>query len=380
MKHVFLIGLFLFNLLWCSAQKEFILRGELNAMESGDVMLLKMSPEVFYTISPASYSVKLNKGAFVFTGYINKPEQFRLAMSNNDFEYISEPFYIDTGEMIIFIDSLASEFDLSFNGLTVNGLKNSINELYKTSYLKLFSHVNAKINHWFKSRSICETIANLELRKKCIIEGEVSRVAFRKEKDSALFNYSIANPQSQFIAWQLYDFIKAYGYNNLYQNILDSVANYERYDIVAFIDSFLMQKKEQSIGQPFKLSGYINKNLNEERTLMRNNFTLVDFWYSGCRPCIAQFEMLRDVYGQFKRKGFEIVTISTDSKSKIENYKKILKEKKYPWIQLLDLGGKNSSVLSINKYPTNYLVDKFGNIVLIDVHPYVLEKYLTEAL
>lgn len=139
--------------------------------------------------------------------------------------------------------------------------------------------------------------------------------------------------------------------------------------------NYLAAEKIKIVGSRFPLADYINA-YKKENTVSKNQYTLVEFWFSGCAPCIRQFEQLKGVYKKYKKKGFEIMAISIDEQRSFENYYTILKRKKYPWKNILDKGGENSKVLSISKFPTSFLLNKKGEIIQIDITPESLAVFL----
>lgn len=53
---------------------------------------------------------------------------------------------------------------------------------------------------------------------------------------------------------------------------------------------------------------------------------------------------------------------------------------KLSWPQYWDKGGVESSRLSINKFPTNFLLDRQGNIIQKDLKPAELAHFLEKNL
>lgn len=111
-----------------------------------------------------------------------------------------------------------------------------------------------------------------------------------------------------------------------------------------------------------------------------DNFTLIDFWFSGCAPCIAQFPKYKRIYEKYKDKDFEIIGISTDTTKNKKNWEKVLQKQQLPWLQYLDENGKEAGKLNIHKFPTNFLVDAQGKIIQKDISPESLEQFLAEHL
>lgn len=112
----------------------------------------------------------------------------------------------------------------------------------------------------------------------------------------------------------------------------------------------------------------------------RNKFTLVDFWFSGCVPCLNQFDTLSKIYKEQKGRNFEIIGISTDSEQLIQRWQAVIDKFKINWINYLDTNGIQTKKLFIRKFPTNFLIDKNGKILEKDISPAELDAYLKENL
>ncbi len=107
-------------------------------------------------------------------------------------------------------------------------------------------------------------------------------------------------------------------------------------------------------GKPVKFSDIYSK----------NKVTMVDFWASWCSPCRAFNPTLVKIYNDYKKKGFEIVGVSFDSKH--DAWIKGIKDDKLTWIQVSDLGGwKNvvGDMYYVRSIPQNIFVDQNGKII-----------------
>jgi len=111
-----------------------------------------------------------------------------------------------------------------------------------------------------------------------------------------------------------------------------------------------------------------------------SDYTLIDFWYSNCTPCIAQFDKLKQIHKSHFSKGFEIVAISTDLKKDEAAWKKIIEKYTLPWVQLGDVDSQIAKTFSINAFPKNFLIDRSGKIIQIDIDLAQLEFYLDAHL
>jgi peroxiredoxin len=96
----------------------------------------------------------------------------------------------------------------------------------------------------------------------------------------------------------------------------------------------------------------------------RNKYFLLTFAASWCEPCDKDSEDLALLYKQSDRKRFEILTVSLDQDTSA--WKKVVKEKKLAWSQVVDPGGWNSDIVSlynITEIPSSILIDKESIIV-----------------
>jgi len=94
---------------------------------------------------------------------------------------------------------------------------------------------------------------------------------------------------------------------------------------------------------------------------------LIDFWASWCGPCRATNPSVVRLYNKYKDRGFEVFGVSIDSKK--DAWLKAIRQDKIKYIQVNDNGGWNSKVaekFGVDQIPTNFLLDKNGNVVAID--------------
>ncbi len=95
---------------------------------------------------------------------------------------------------------------------------------------------------------------------------------------------------------------------------------------------------------------------------------LIDFWASWCAPCRAANPYIQQLYKKYKAKGFEVFAVSLDVKK--DAWLKAIKKDKLTYTQVIDNAGWNSKVAEgyfVDQLPTNFLLDKTGKIVAINL-------------
>jgi thiol-disulfide isomerase/thioredoxin len=105
----------------------------------------------------------------------------------------------------------------------------------------------------------------------------------------------------------------------------------------------------------------------------KGKVVLIDFWGSWCVPCRISHPALKELYDQYKSKGFEIIGISNeiansnrDKKKQDIAWRKAVKEDGLTWPQILYDPAIKDIVkeYDINGYPTKFLVDQNGKFVM----------------
>lgn len=119
--------------------------------------------------------------------------------------------------------------------------------------------------------------------------------------------------------------------------------------------------------------GFKGKDLDgndvDESLFAKNKVTVVNFWFSGCKPCVEELSKLNELNEKIKEMGGEVVGINTDTlddnQDGIKEAKEILKAQGASYKNLTfesdSTVGKYAG--NIMAFPTTVLVDKDGNII-----------------
>ena len=136
-------------------------------------------------------------------------------------------------------------------------------------------------------------------------------------------------------------------------------------------DSFSKEAQESWYGQKVKseifpgggageqaksiqMKGDDGKVVTLEQICKGKKYLLIDFWASWCGPCRKEIPNVKKQYAQYKDKGFEVLSISTDKDEKA--WRKALDEEKLEWPNYRDVMGA-ADTYSVRAIPAMYLID-----------------------
>ena len=107
----------------------------------------------------------------------------------------------------------------------------------------------------------------------------------------------------------------------------------------------------------------------DESLFSKNAVTVMNFWFTGCKPCVAELSKLNELNDAIKSMGGEVVGVKTDTfdgkESTIKEAKKILESQgaKYRNFALDANSDAGKYASKIMAFPTTILVDRKGNVV-----------------
>lgn len=123
-------------------------------------------------------------------------------------------------------------------------------------------------------------------------------------------------------------------------------------------------------GHAVKLSDYKGK------------YLLVDLWASWCTPCRADNPHLVAAYKAYHQKGFEILSVSLDTRTREKAWRKaITHDHLESWAHVADLDHEINSVVTlygVSGIPQNFLIGPDGKIIARSLRDGELEKQLSK--
>ena len=131
------------------------------------------------------------------------------------------------------------------------------------------------------------------------------------------------------------------------------------------------QKNSSKDASPFKnFSGQdYDGNSVDESLFSKNTVTVINFWFTGCKPCVAELSKLNELNDAIKSMGGEVVGINTETfdgnQDAIKEAAAVLESQgaKYRNLSIDSDSAAGKYAADIMAFPTTILVDRNGNII-----------------
>ena len=94
-----------------------------------------------------------------------------------------------------------------------------------------------------------------------------------------------------------------------------------------------------------------------------SKLTVVNVWGSWCGPCVAEIPELQKLYENMKDKGVNVIGLAQDAGTDMDAVKEIIEKDKVTYQNVVPEGAVTDFIMSIQAFPTTYLVDSNGSIV-----------------
>lgn len=295
-------------------------------------------------------TAELKNGKYTFTGFINFPERYYLQITNPK---ILVPFFVE-----------ASDIDIHVNTEEINSstIKGSVSNDEYEAYLDQMEALDDSLQVLMRMMGDAQDAGDDETYHKA--DNMIAQLF--EDKDNFTYEYVLENntlSSTPYIAFRnLYnwdlgqmkiiaDTLAAELDNSVYKkHINDRVLILERVDIGKPYIRFAMADTDGEI---------INVT-----DLIKDNYLLIDFWASWCRPCRAENPNLVSCYKDFHDKGFEILGVSLDKDG--GKWETAIERDNLTWYQVSDLKGwsnEAAQLYGVISIPSNVLLDPKGTII-----------------
>ena len=350
----------------------FTLEGNIN-IDTGTMVLL--SPGEYFPNNKDTYETKIVNGKFRFTDSILYPYAFRLIGNvGANRRYVSDIFIVDKGiqKITCNVDSIRELPKI--NNVCMREMNGTFHD-YNLPVEKAFSD-------YYNKKDSLNRIYNNKLPLAISTNFSDEFDSILKYSSIVLLSYVKDHPNSYVALWKLIGRF-GFGYEPIYDSIYDQFSTAIKN---TYAGKSLAKKLHSAsivnIGKKFPHFSFLNTKDKKEVLSIdpHKKYTLIDYWYSHCGPCISEFPELKSLFEKYHDKGFDIKGISIDNKENVNAWKNVIKQYHLPWKQFLDLNHYEAGKLNIDAFPTNFLLNEKGEIMAKNIEPDQLKKLLEDNL
>lgn len=374
-KNIFLILLVLAVFISaCKKPNGFVISGKITNAEEKYLYLDELKVAASLPVD----SVKIKKdGTFEFKGKIDYPNFYLLRLSGENFV----TFLVDTTEKItVYGDAANFARDYIVEGSPGSLLVQELNNRLTVTKHKLDSIRSRMIV--FRTREGYEAEKTrweqqlIDIKKGQIEYSTdfVQKHPFSMSSVLALYqkfddsNYVVQDLQSLKVAASALNsvFPKSEHVKALYANTMRLMAQEKNSKLKEFIQEHGTNSPDISLpdtnGKEIQLSSLSGK------------IVLIQFWSAKDRGSRIQNQALTELYSKYKSGNFEIYQVSIDTERNL--WLDAIEQDGLKWINVGDMKGSVTALhnFNIQKIPSNYVLDKEGNIVARDIQGPELDK------
>lgn len=377
-----IIKLIIILLVYKSAfgQNNSIISGTTKQIKFGKVYIVGIgTSKKYYGKNSFLDSAEISNGKFKIKKKIfdNEIRAYRFVFRSQKINGVTDFVFIDKKDIVVIIDSI----DLYRAPLIKSSM---IQNEMRFNYNSFFKNFVVQIKHQTDFEDSLNLIYIDNFPDSIKFKLNFLRNKILLESDSLIYSYSKNHPNSYVTLWKLIERFYELGYNDVYLKVFNLLNIKIRSSSLGKL--FYSDLKKSEILKLERLFPQLSvKNIYGSKHIFKPlsskyDFTLIDFWFSNCSPCLKDFPSYKRIYKSYHKEGFEVIGLSVDKEINVANWKKTIKNRQLPWPQFLDPNGYVSSGYNINSFPTNFLLNKQGKIIRINISSIELEDLLKENL
>lgn len=364
----------------------YVIKGSVKGIKTGMVKMSTHNEDD--RTSKVIDSARIQNGIFELKGSAS-PQMVTINIEPGNWSF---NIFLENSSLIVKADTTGSDyFDYTKYGSTKGARINMFTESGSKYFDDLMKYQNdpgqKKYDALFKEiGKKIETTKDIDEQYKYRDQNDSLRKILNAGRQEKINQYISKNPNSVAGAYMLRDLY------NWYSDLpLD--------DMISMSDKFQGEAKKSNYYE--SLQGIIAKrnavavgSIAPDFTLLkrdssqltlsstRGKYMMIDFWASWCHPCRQAIPHWKEVYAKYHAKGFDIVSVSDDSKWK--DWFKAMDVEKMPWMQVCDefpiknMPAKVGSLYMTTYIPFYVLLDKDGKILVYSGDQNKIDEKLKE--
>ncbi|AJW63457.1 Thiol-disulfide oxidoreductase ResA [Elizabethkingia miricola] len=306
---------------------------------------------------------------------------FNFLITRKDGFYYSEDFYLDSRAQSLTMGNPkdSTNYDIKYSS------ERSFVAKEVMKFKDFYKDINAKSDSLGAAEElIFQKYKDYDkIPQNIITESEKIRDKIREQETLRLLEFIKKNPKSFIGFWQLVKRFQRTGYKPVFEEMYNHLSK-DLKDTYSgkVLGKGIRSAKILAVGQKFPVPKVTS--IDQKPVVFKMpeaKIILVDFWFSHCKPCREEMPKLVELYGKYKSRGFEIVSIATDITKALPHLQKTVKEDfNMTWANYLDENRKQSDEWVVTYFPSKFLLDNNGVIIQKDISAEDLEKLLAEKL
>lgn len=351
----------------------YIIKGKLKGIPSGTVILTSNNQDD--RTSKDVDSATITNGNFELKGKVGTPQMMSLKIKPGNWSF---QVFIENTALFVTADTSGSlHYDYTMYGsvkgaqikyFTETGSKNYDdwmkyqNDPAQKQYEPVFTELGKKI----------ESTKDIDQQYKYRDQMDSVKKLLNQWQENYIKDYISKNPSSVAGAYMLRDLYNWYSdlpladMENMVANINGDAKKSTYY---TSLQEIIAKRKAVAVGSvapDFTLLRRDSSAFTLSST--RGKYMMIDFWASWCHPCRQAIPHWKEVYNKYHDKGFDIVSVSDDSRWK--DWFKAMDQEKMPWMQVCDefpiknMPAKIGSLYMTTYIPFYVLLDKDGKILV----------------
>ncbi|MEO9022862.1 MAG: TlpA disulfide reductase family protein [Ginsengibacter sp.] len=365
----------------------YTIKGTLKGMDSGMVKLVAYNEDE--RTAKTLDSVSFTGGTFELKGKA-EPQMVTVSIKPGNWAF---QVFLDDTTMNVTADTTGSKYydytmydggtkGAQIKDFTVTGSKNFDDWMkyqddpVQKKYEPVFADLDKKI----------ETTKDIDQQYKYRDQADSVRKLFNQDREIIVKDYIAKNPSSIVGAYMLKDLYNWYSDMPLKDMIgmtdkLQGDAKQSKYYVS--LQDIIAKRNAVAVGSlapDFTLMKRDSSKLTLSST--RGKYVMIDFWASWCHPCRQAIPHWKEVYAKYHDKGFDILSVSDDSKWK--DWFKAMDVEKMPWTQVCDefpikdMPARVGSLYMTTYIPFYVLLDKDGKVLVYSGDENKIDEKLKE--